>query len=211
MASNDRLERDTDEGFLHRWARRKSGLDEQAERAAPEEAPPREDAAAQGEAQGEAQGDKEADGQPDKTDADMPPLENIGPGSDVSEFFSPGVSEALRNQALRRLFQSPAYNVTDGLDDYAENYNHFEALGGIMTADRRHREEMEAARAAEAPPADEAPPGESAAQEPDEDSPDAEAADRDESASGGQDVAGRESNEDQDDRANPAGGRGAEA
>lgn len=210
MARNDRLEQDTDEGFLRRWARRKSGLHEGAERSVPEATASPEDAA--------AEAGSEPDGQPAKTDADMPPLESIGPGFDVSEFFSPGVSEALRNQALRRLFQSPAYNVTDGLDDYAGNYNNFEALGDVMTADRRYREEFQKARAAEKRSANESESTEAAVDEvvddQDPDAPDPGEGDGEESEAGRRDVAARRSDEDEKERTNTTlgpGNRGTEA
>lgn len=183
MARNVRPEQDTDEGFLRRWVRRKSGRDEEPEYSAREPAPP--DAAAPA-------ADPERQEPPPKSDADMPPLESIGPGSDISDFFSSGVSEALRNQALRRLFHLPGYNVTDGLDDYAENYNNFEALGDVMTADRRHREEVEKARAAEARSDDEREPAEAAVDDQDPDAQDSEDGgdqERDDPEAGGRNVA----------------------
>ena len=44
---------------------------------------------------------------PPPGDADMPPLQSLGPESDYSGFMSPGVSEELRRLALRKLFHSP--------------------------------------------------------------------------------------------------------
>ncbi|MCU7930910.1 MAG: DUF3306 domain-containing protein [Candidatus Thiodiazotropha sp. (ex Codakia rugifera)] len=81
---------------------------------------------------------------PHLTDADMPPLESLGEGSDYSGFLSPKVSEQLRQLALQKLFHSAAFNVCDGLDDYAEDFTSFEKLGEVMTADLRHRIEQEA-------------------------------------------------------------------
>lgn len=149
MTRHPRPKTDTDQegGFLNRWSKRK----EQARSGSPQEPE------AQPEPGPEAdQSSKE----PVKSDADMPPLDTINERSDVSEFFSPGVSEALRNAALRKLFHSPAFNVTDGLDDYAEDFRTFAPLGNLITADMRHQMELaeERARAniAEAPesPAD---------------------------------------------------------
>jgi hypothetical protein len=82
------------------------------------------------------------------TDADMPPLDSIAADGDYSGFMSPGVSEGLRNKALRRLFMSAQFNVLDGLDDYDDDFTTYEALGDIVTADMRHRVEMEAEKAA---------------------------------------------------------------
>jgi hypothetical protein len=82
------------------------------------------------------------------TDADMPALRSIGDDDDYSGFMSPGVSEALRNKALRQLFMSAQFNVLDGLNDYDDDFTTFEALGDIVTSDMRHRVEMEAEQAA---------------------------------------------------------------
>lgn len=79
-------------------------------------------------------------------DEDMPPLESLGADSDVSAFFSPRVSEKLRRLALQRIFRTPKFNFRDGLDDYDGDYRNFEPLGDVMTADLRHRLEMEAER-----------------------------------------------------------------
>lgn len=76
----------------------------------------------------------------DLTDQDMPPLESLDEQSDYSGFLSPGVSEKLRRQALRKLFHLDLYNVTDGLDDYAEDYTKFAPLGNLVTADMRLRQ-----------------------------------------------------------------------
>ncbi|MES9827804.1 MAG: DUF3306 domain-containing protein [Candidatus Thiodiazotropha sp.] len=77
-------------------------------------------------------------------DEDMPPLESLDENSDYSGFLSPRVSDQLRQVALRKLFHSAAFNVCDGLDDYAEDFTSFEKLGDVMTADLRHRLEQEA-------------------------------------------------------------------
>jgi hypothetical protein len=84
------------------------------------------------------------------SDADMPPLESLNEHSDYRGFFSPKVSETLRRQALRKLFHSPGFNVTDGLDIYQEDYTRFADLGEIITQDMRHRLEVEAKRIAQA-------------------------------------------------------------
>lgn len=78
-----------------------------------------------------------------KTDADMPDLDSIDEHTDMSDFFSPGVSEQLRNQALRRLWRLSKFNVVDPLDDYNEDFRTFELLGDMVTSDMRHRTEME--------------------------------------------------------------------
>ncbi len=62
------------------------------------------------------------------SDADMPPLESLDEHSDFTGFLSPKVSEALQRQALRKLFHLPSFNVTDGLDDYDEDYTRSNVL-----------------------------------------------------------------------------------
>lgn len=122
-----------DEGFLRRWSRRKQGVPAEAE-------VPAEPIGATG-------SPPPPPAEPVKTDADMPPLDSIDEQSNVSDFLSPGVSEALRTAALRRLFRMPKFNVVDGLDDYCDDFTKFEPLGDIITADMRHRIEMAAERA----------------------------------------------------------------
>ncbi|MES9942518.1 MAG: DUF3306 domain-containing protein [Candidatus Thiodiazotropha sp. 6PLUC2] len=84
--------------------------------------------------------------EPQPSDEDMPPLESLNEESDYSGFLSPKVSEQLRQLALRKLFHGAAFNVCDGLDDYAEDFTQFEALGDVITADLRHQMELEAER-----------------------------------------------------------------
>ena len=62
------------------------------------------------------------------TDRDMPPVESLKAGDDVSGFFSPKVSAALRKRALRAIFRQGRFNLRDGLDDYDEDYTVFPPL-----------------------------------------------------------------------------------
>ena len=119
---------DPADSFLARWSRRKRGHGEDTvpRSPTPAEAGPLPDASAAG---------------APLTDADMPPIESLGEDDDYSGFLSEGVSDALRRAALRRLFRSAKYNVTDGLDDYAEDFTTFVPLGDIVTADMKHRME----------------------------------------------------------------------
>ena len=88
----------------------------------------------------------EAEPPPALTDADMPPLESLDKDSDYSVFMSPGVSEQLRTLALRKLFHLPAFNITDGLNDYDEDYTQFAGLGGMVTHEMKRllKRELEA-------------------------------------------------------------------
>ena len=87
--------------------------------------------------------------QPVLVDADMEPVESLTENSDFSRFMSPGVSDELRNLALRKMFQAPLFNIRDGLDEYDEDYTTFEKLGDIITADMRHQMELEAEKKVE--------------------------------------------------------------
>lgn len=129
------------ESFLQRFHRRK--LEARGLVVAPEDP-----AAAQSETA--VPSDAAAPGPvPEPTDDDMPPLESLDEGSDYTGFLSSKVSESLRRAALRKLFHSSAFNVIDELDDYAEDFTTFEALGDVITAEMRHRLEVEAERQAE--------------------------------------------------------------
>lgn len=77
------------------------------------------------------------------TDADMPPIESLGEKSDFSMFLSPGVSDALRRRALRKLFTLPSVNQRCPLDSEYYDCHGYEPLGNIVTHEMR--EEMERA------------------------------------------------------------------
>ncbi len=139
------------ENRLSRWSRRKLQTAEESQKEdlaleiKPQDqgkneidAPPGEDPQ-----QNEAQ-------EPVLSDADMEPVEGLTENSDFSKFMSPGVSDELRNLALRKMFQAPFFNIRDGLDEYDEDYTSFEKLGDIVTADMRHQIDMEAKRKLEA-------------------------------------------------------------
>lgn len=105
------------EDFLTRWSQRKAEVANQAPET-PVEKP------------------QEPEQEP-LTDEDMPPLESLDQDSDYSGFLSPGVSENLRQLALRKLFRSPKFNVTDGLNDYDQDYSKWVPLGDVVTCDMR--------------------------------------------------------------------------
>lgn len=143
------------EGLLSRWSRRKLQTKEETIR---------EDAnlvMEQPDAVNAISIDEQPVEEPAKpvlTDDDMPPIESLNEDSDFSGFMSSGVSDKLRNMALRKMFQVPSFNIRDGLDEYDEDYTSFEKLGDIVTSDMKHqiemqelkrREEAEAAAAAE--------------------------------------------------------------
>lgn len=90
------------------------------------------------------------------TDADMPDLDSLDEQSDFTGFMSPGVSDKLRNLALRKLFSGSQFNIRDGLDEYDEDYTFFEKLGDIVTCDMKHHIEMAELRKQEELEAEEA-------------------------------------------------------
>jgi len=53
----------------------------------------------------------------------LPPLDQLGAESDFSAFMDKRVDDGLRRLALKKLFRDPRFNVTDGLDVYAEDYS----------------------------------------------------------------------------------------
>ncbi len=139
------------EGPLRRWARRRREVAREAKadapvrpRDIPEPAPDVRRSAGQsaGNSPGPAAVEEKA-----LTDEDMPPLDALDEDSDYSGFLSPGVSEALRRRALRKLFSSAVFNIPDGLDDYDDDFTSFAALGDIVTSDMKHQAEVEAERA----------------------------------------------------------------
>lgn len=117
------------ESRLAQWSRRKAAARVRA-------SIPEEEAITDGQAQSEKVEEPVVQ-ENELTDKDMPPLESLDEHSDYSAFLSPRVSEKLRRQALRKLFHLDVYNFADGLDDYAEDYTKFAALGNILTSDLR--------------------------------------------------------------------------
>jgi hypothetical protein len=98
-----------DEGFLHRWSRLKA--DPEAPRAEPP--PPVTPPAARADAGGE----------PAAPLPPPPPVESLTPESDFTRFMQPDIDPALRQDALRKLFADPRFNVMDGLDVYIDDYS----------------------------------------------------------------------------------------
>jgi Protein of unknown function (DUF3306) len=135
---------DTKESGLSRWARRK-----QEARQAPEAVS--EMPAAEAESMLDAPVAGEISEEPVAlTDADMPDIGTLGEDSDFTGFMSPGVSDELRNLALRKLFHAPVFNIRDGLDEYDEDYTSFEKLGDIVTCDMKHQIEVQERKRREA-------------------------------------------------------------
>ena len=133
--------KDTEESFLSRWSRRKTGIREEV---APETVEKILETPSAGELEPLESQTPVIPEEPEKilTDEDMPDIETLDANSDYSVFMSEGVSQELRNLALRKMFKNPVFNVRDGLDDYDDDFTTFANLGDLVTADMRHREEM---------------------------------------------------------------------
>jgi hypothetical protein len=142
---------DEDGNFLARWSRRKQAGYQH--RAHPSTPGPQTGA---GETLAEDDLQQAAAAQRELTDADMPPVDSLDEKSDYAAFMSPGVSEKLRAQALRKLFHMPGFHVPDGLDDYDDDFTQFAKLGDIVTREMermllRERQAADAAEAASEP------------------------------------------------------------
>jgi hypothetical protein len=126
------------ETFLARWSARKTEARKNVDLPEPEE----HDAA--GQEDDTAAGPPDCGSEPVKEAApELPPLESLDENSDYSAFLDSSVDTDTQREALRKLFRSPKFNVTDGLDDYDLDYTNPEPLGNIVTAEMRHRIQLE--------------------------------------------------------------------
>jgi len=120
------------EPFLTRWSRRKRAL----ERAPAEPKPP---------------------AQADAPPPELPPIDSLTSESDFSAFMHEKVDEKLRRAALTKLFSDPAFNVVDGLDDYAEDFTQLETLAEGAAAGLEHAKRTLLGRDPDAPAEADAP------------------------------------------------------
>ena len=131
-------ERDED-GFLERWSRRKRGEgspgapETETAEAAPEPARPSggrsgpPPAGARPADVGRPRPEEDPDAGDPEVIAKLPDLDSLDEDTDFSAFLQDGVPDALRRQALRRLWRlNPIFANLDGLNDYDEDYS---ALG----------------------------------------------------------------------------------
>ena len=143
----------TDEGFLRRWARRKTEV--RAGTAPPPEplAPvadlpvPVVDAPAVAPA-----------------DAPLPTMDDVArltADSDFSAFVARGVDAAVRRTALKKLFADPHFNTMDCLDVYIDDYTKPSPVSEAMLASLEHAKNalQRVVEAVEEPPAAEDAPG----------------------------------------------------
>ncbi len=64
--------------------------------------------------------------------ASLPPLESLTRESDFAPFMRADVAPALRNQAMKKLFSDPHYNVMDRLDIYIDDYGKSDPIPPAM-------------------------------------------------------------------------------
>lgn len=80
--------------------------------------------------------------EPEPIEADvppqLPPVETLDSDSDYSGFMHSKVDPETRNAALKKLFASPHYQVSDGLDVYIGDYSAPAELPAAMLAGLAH-------------------------------------------------------------------------
>ncbi|MFM9880165.1 MAG: DUF3306 domain-containing protein [Burkholderiaceae bacterium] len=133
------------DGFLGRWARRKS--DVQQGKPVSEVLPPSPlvdasqgnslPAAAAPVARAELvpQPELQSDTPPPIVEVPLPTLadvQQLALDSDFKPFMARGVTPEVKNAAMKKLFTDPHYNIMDGLDTYIEDYSVFEPLPESM-------------------------------------------------------------------------------
>ena len=114
-------EKEQKEAFVSRWSRRKLEARERSLQEAGA-AMPQEPA-------------KPADAKPLP---DLPPVDELSFESDFRDFMDTRVDDAVRRIALKKLFSDPRFNITDGLDDYAEDYAALEDLSAAVVEKLQH-------------------------------------------------------------------------
>jgi hypothetical protein len=123
-----------EEGFLRRWARRKTES-RVADGALPDE-PPHEGVLAP-----RPQPTEAAVLQPDAPARPPPSMDDVArltPDADFSAFVARGVDPAVRRGALKKLFADPHFHAMDGLDVYIDDYTKPSPVSAAMLASLTH-------------------------------------------------------------------------
>ncbi len=81
----------------------------------------------------------------------LPAVEDLSLASDFSAFLQEEVGEALRRQALKKLFADPHFNRMDGLDIYIDDYSVPDPIPPEVMEKLQHAAEWLAGREAAAP------------------------------------------------------------
>ena len=122
------------DNFISRWSRRKI----EARRAEADKAPAIPPAAPQatGAMPAAPAGARDAAA---PAAAPLPPLDTLrGVASEYRDFLRPEVDEALRREALKKLFHDPHFNVMDGLDTYIDDYSRPDPIPEAMLKTLNH-------------------------------------------------------------------------
>jgi hypothetical protein len=150
-----------DEGFLRRWARRKTEVREGRE-PAPVAMPVAVPAVDGDDAQAIAAYAAPQPSEPELDDArPLPTLEDVATldkDSDFSAFVARGVDQAVRRGALKKLFADPHFNVMDKLDVYIDDYNKPSPMSEAMLASLEHAKSVFMKMVEDEPPRLEQPP-----------------------------------------------------
>jgi hypothetical protein len=142
----------TDEGFLRRWARRKtearSGIEPLAEPVVPAPELP-------------VQVVQPTTLEP--VEVPLPTMDDVArltSDSDFSAFVARGVDAAVRRTALKKLFADPHFNAMDGLDVYIDDYTKPSPVSEAMLASLEHAKNAlrRVVETVEEPPAEEDAP-----------------------------------------------------
>jgi hypothetical protein len=135
----------SDEGFLRRWARRKSELrtgvrDGREPVPAPVPEAPLDAGAFSAPAAIPAQPPMQApvDANVERPLPTMDDVAALDADSDFSGFVARGVDQAVRRSALKKLFADPHFNAMDGLDIYIDDYNQASPVSEAMLASLNH-------------------------------------------------------------------------
>ena len=120
----------TDESFLSRWARVKQSQVQETPALAVAEIEKLHGVGAQNTSiDGPHQHKVAEESRPEPTlpnsqaPVELPSLDSLTPQSDFSPFMAKDVDMQLRNQAMKKLFTDPHYNVMDRLDIYIDDYS----------------------------------------------------------------------------------------
>jgi hypothetical protein len=136
-----------DEGFLRRWARRKSELRTEVREggvAPAGQAPlqPADPAAVATALAAQPASHSIPPPQPDKApERPLPTMDDVATldsGSDFSAFVARGVDQAVRRSALKKLFADPHFNTMDRLDVYIDDYTQPSPVSEQMLASLEH-------------------------------------------------------------------------
>jgi len=136
--------------MLSRWSRLKRESESTADEAAaspdqlasPVQLASPDQLAAEAENELEQAGEVDRPARNEERITELPSLDELGPESDFQGFMKPDVDDGLRRAALKKLFSDPHFNVTDGLDVYAEDYTKLESMTPAMVAGLKHTQRL---------------------------------------------------------------------